>query len=69
MTKNASIATTLMEFLVKGENFKEMLEIFFLTVSEWDGGGEGGEEGRRGGTVGFNQIWVSRKLLMGVYIL
>lgn len=63
MTKNASIATTLMEFLVKGENFKEMLEIFFLTVSEWDGGG------RRGGTVGFNQIWVSRKLLMGVYIL
>lgn len=62
MTKNASIATTLMEFLVKGENFKEMLEIFFLTVSEWDGGG-------RGGTVGFNQIWVSRKLLMGVYIL
>lgn len=42
MTKNASIATTLMEFLVKGENFKEMLEIFFfffLTVSEWDGGG------------------------------
>lgn len=68
MTKNASIATTLMEFLVKGENFKEMLEIFFfLTVSEWDGGG--GEEGRRGGTVGFNQIWVSRKLLMGVYIL
>lgn len=68
MTKNASIATTLMEFLVKGENFKEMLENFFLTVSEWDGGGgEGG--GRRGGTVGFNQIWVSRKLLMGVYIL
>lgn len=67
MTKNASIATTLMEFLVKGENFKEMLEIFFLTVSEWDGGGMGG--GRRGGTVGFNQIWVSRKLLMGVYIL
>lgn len=42
MTKNASIATTLMEFLVKGENFKEMLENFFLTVSEWDGGGEGG---------------------------
>lgn len=39
MTKNASIATTLMEFLVKGENFKEMLENFFLTVSEWDGGG------------------------------
>lgn len=49
MTKNASIATTLMEFLVKGENFKEMLEIFFfLTVSEWDGGGEG----RRGGGEG-----------------
>lgn len=66
MTKNASIATTLMEFLVKGENFKEMLENFFLTVSEWDGGGKGGG---RGGTVGFNQIWVSRKLLMGVYIL
>lgn len=52
MTKNASIATTLMEFLVKGENFKEMLEIFFfLTVSEWDGGGGkgGGEEGRDSG--------------------
>lgn len=32
-----------MEFLVKGENFKEMLEIFFLTVSEWDGGGGEGE--------------------------
>lgn len=45
MTKNASIATTLMEFLVKGENFKEMLEIFFLTVSEWDGGGWGGGGG------------------------
>lgn len=51
MTKNASIATTLMEFLVKGENFKEMLEkFFFLTVSEWDGGG--GEGGRRGGGEG-----------------
>lgn len=49
MTKNASIATTLMEFLVKGENFKEMLENFFLTVSEWDGGGKGG---RRGGGEG-----------------
>lgn len=47
MTKNASIATTLMEFLVKGENFKEMLEFFFLTVSEWDGGGEGGGKGGR----------------------
>lgn len=46
MTKNASIATTLMEFLVKGENFKEMLEFFFPTVSEWDGGGGGGGEGQ-----------------------
>lgn len=46
MTKNASIATTLMEFLVlKGENFKEMLEFFFfLTVSEWDGGGGEGRD-------------------------
>lgn len=42
MTKNASIATTLMEFLVKGENFKEMLEIFFFNCfgMGW-GGGEG----------------------------
>lgn len=44
MTKNASIATTLMEFLVKGENFKEMLEIFFFFNCfgmGWGGGGEG----------------------------
>lgn len=34
-----------MEFLVKGENFKEMLEKIFLTVSEWDGGGGGGGGG------------------------
>lgn len=67
MTKNASIATTLMEFLVKGENFKEMLENFFFNCFGMGWGG--GRGGRRGGTVGFNQIWVSRKLLMGVYIL
>lgn len=67
MTKNASIATTLMEFLVKGENFKEMLEKFFFNCFGMGWGG--GRGGRRGGTVGFNQIWVSRKLLMGVYIL
>lgn len=48
MTKNASIATTLMEFLVKGENFKEMLEKFFLTVLEWDGGGGKGGGGGEG---------------------
>lgn len=43
MTKNASIATTLMEFLVKGENFKEMLEHFFFNCfgMGWGGGGEG----------------------------
>lgn len=45
MIKNVSIAIILMEFLVKGENFKEMLEIFFLIVSEWDGGGEGRDIG------------------------
>lgn len=50
MTKNASIATTLMEFLVKGENFKEMLENFFFNCfgMGW-GGGRGGEEGRDSG--------------------
>lgn len=40
MTKNASIATTLMEFLVKGENFKEMLEKIFFNCFGM-GGGEG----------------------------
>lgn len=30
MIKNVSIVIILMEFLVKGENFKEMLEIFFF---------------------------------------
>lgn len=47
MTKNASIATTLMEFLVKGENFKEMLENFFFNCFGMGGGGEG--EGRDSG--------------------
>lgn len=47
MTKNASIATTLMEFLVKGENFKEMLEFFFNCFGMGFGGG-----GRRGGGEG-----------------
>lgn len=46
MTKNASIATTLMEFLVKGENFKEMLENFFFNCFGMGWGGKGGGEGQ-----------------------